>query len=98
MDATVWKDLSGGLGAGVEKAARFTFTVTGGHGYPSTGVAFDENHVLTASHSVERDEDITVVNGEGKSSSGRMAGRDAHHDLALVEMDNEISTKPQPPQ
>lgn len=92
----MWKDLSRGLSESVQKAERFTLTVDGRHGYPSSGVAYDKKHVLTASHTIDRDEEISVKNAEGGESPGRVIGRDMHNDLALIELEKEISDAPKP--
>ena len=53
----------------------------------ASGTVISADTVLTASHVVEREEDIQVVQADGTKISARMAGRDPSSDLALLKLD-----------
>lgn len=51
---------------------------------PATGLAFAADVVITASHVVESEDNITVVTADGSSHSAQLVGRDPHNDLAVL--------------
>ena len=55
--------------------------------YPSSGVRWGTDVVVTADHTVHRDEDIAVTLADGKTISAKLAGRDPGTDLAVLKMD-----------
>jgi S1-C subfamily serine protease len=50
-------------------------------------VVFAQDMVLTASHVLEREEDLSVVTADGRTLSARFAGRDHSTDLAVLRVD-----------
>ena len=52
--------------------------------YPSSGVAWRPGVVVTAEHTVRRDEDIQVTLPGGKRVAATLAGRDAGTDIAVL--------------
>jgi S1-C subfamily serine protease len=79
---------SRGLAEAVRRAGAFTVMVAGGRRHPASGILTREDRVLTASHSVERDQDISVTLPDGAKVSASLAGRDPMHDLALLRLDS----------
>jgi S1-C subfamily serine protease len=77
---------SRGLAEAVRRAGAFTVMVAGGRQRPASGILTREDRVLTASHSVERDQAITVTLPDGASITATLAGRDPMHDLALLRL------------
>jgi S1-C subfamily serine protease len=55
--------------------------------YPSSGVHWRPGLVVTADHSVRREEDIQVTLDGGKTVSATLVGRDPGTDLALLKVD-----------
>jgi S1-C subfamily serine protease len=80
------ESLSDNLAKAVEQAGSSTVLVDGRRRRPSSGIMYQEDLVLTADHTVERDEDITVVLPDGSKTAASVAGRDPSHDLALLRL------------
>ncbi|HHO51483.1 MAG TPA: PDZ domain-containing protein [Deltaproteobacteria bacterium] len=53
---------------------------------PGTGVVFDEEHVVTASHVIRREEGIAVSLSDGQERTASLVGRDPSTDLALLKV------------
>ena len=79
--------LSDGLAGAVEKAGASIVRVNGRRRRPSSGVVYAPNAVLTASHALEREEDVTVGTGDGRTLSASFAGRDPSTDLAVLRVE-----------
>jgi S1-C subfamily serine protease len=79
--------LSNELAAAVEHAARAVVGVNGRRRFGSTGVHWRPGLVVTADHSVEVDEDITVVAPDGRILEATVAGRDPAIDLAVLKVE-----------
>ena len=79
--------LSDGLAGAVEKAGASVVRVNGRRRRPSSGVVYAPNAVLTASHALEREEDVTVGTGDGRTLAASFAGRDPSTDLAVLRVD-----------
>src|SRR3712207_374735 len=77
--------LSEGLAEVVEKTGPSVVQVNGRRRRPASGVVYTEGKVLTASHVVEREENITVVTHDGRALEARLVGRDPVNDLAVLE-------------
>ncbi len=70
----------------VETVAPSLVRVEGRRGYPLSGVAYDENHVVTTSRAAERDEDLRLGLPNGESAAS-LVGRDPRTDLALLRLE-----------
>lgn len=75
------------LAAAVEHAARAVVGVNGRRRFGSTGVHWRPGLVVTADHTVEVDEDVTVTTGDGRTLAASVAGRDPAIDLAILRID-----------
>ena len=80
------QELSDGLAATVQAAGAGVVEVRARRGRSSTGIVWDKDHVITSSHAVESDDEITVVVGD-KEAKGTVVGRDPGSDLALLKVD-----------
>jgi S1-C subfamily serine protease len=78
-------ELSAGMNRAVKRAAGYTVGVEARGGYPSSGVIFEPNLVLSADHSVEREEEIRILGPDGSRGNAKIAGRDPLNDLVLLE-------------
>ncbi len=55
--------------------------------YPSSGVQWRPGIVVTADHTIRREEDIQVTLPNGKTAGATLAGRDAGTDIALLKVE-----------
>lgn len=77
--------LSDELADAVETAAASVVTVYARQRMPGSGIAWtNDGLIVTASHVVERDEDITVGLPDGRTVPATLAGRDHGTDIALL--------------
>lgn len=84
--AGVLLGLSNDLAGAVERAGRAVVAVNARQRLPSSGVIWRPGVVVTADHTVERDEEITVTLPDGKSVAATLAGRDHSTDLAILKL------------
>lgn len=77
-------DLSNALAGAVERAAGSMFTVHGRTRLPSTGVLWRADLVVTASHTIERDGDVTLTAPDGRTLPAQVVGRDPGLDIAVL--------------
>ena len=81
---TTVMDLSNALAGAVERAAGSVFAVHGRPRLPSTGVLWRAGLIVTASHTVEPDREVTLTAPDGRTLSARVAGRDPALDIAVL--------------
>ena len=79
--------LSNGMADAVENVATAVVRVNGRRRRSGSGVVFAQNMVLTASHVLEREEDLSVETADGRILSARFAGRDHSTDLAVLNVE-----------
>ncbi len=79
--------LSTDLARAVDHAAAAVVTVHARHRLPSTGVLWRAGIVVTADHTVERDDEITVTLPDGQTLPATLAGRDPTTDLAVLRVE-----------
>ena len=79
--------LSDGMADAVENIAASVVRVNGRRRRSGSGVVFAQNKVLTASHVLEREEDLSVETADGRTLSARFAGRDHSTDRAVLNVD-----------
>ena len=87
--------LSDGMADAVEKIGSSVVRVNGRRRRPASGVVYAADTVLTASHVLEREEDLTVGVGDGRTLPARFVGRDPSSDLAVLKvegLDVEVAT------
>jgi len=79
--------LSEGMADAVERIGRAVVRVNGRRRRPASGVLYAQDAVLTASHVLEREEDLTVATSEGRTLPARFVGRDPSTDLAVLRVE-----------
>ncbi|HXB22782.1 MAG TPA: trypsin-like peptidase domain-containing protein [Candidatus Solibacter sp.] len=89
MAESIWKALSNELAEATASVGKMVVAVHGRR-HPSSGILWSKDSVVTASHALRRDEDITVVLAPGKKTTGRVAGRDPGTDLAVVRLQEKV--------
>lgn len=75
------------LAAAVEHAGRSVVGVNARRRFGSTGVHWRAGLVVTADHTVEVDDDVTVTAPDGRTLAATVAGRDPAIDLAILRVD-----------
>jgi S1-C subfamily serine protease len=60
----------------------------------ASGIVWDEHHVVTVDHAIEREDDIELLLGNGASARATLAGRDPSTDLALLHVDSTLQAAP----
>jgi serine protease DegQ len=79
--------LSDGMADAVERIAASVVRVNGRRRRSGSGVVLAQNKVLTASHVLEREEDLSVETADGRTLTARFAGRDHSTDLAVLDVE-----------
>src|SRR5215203_1462910 len=79
--------LSDGMADAVARVAAAVVRVNGRRRRAGSGVVIAQNTVLTASHVLEREEDLSVETADGRTLSARFAGRDHSSDLAVLKVE-----------
>ncbi len=79
--------LSDGMADAVEKVSPAVVRVNGRRRRSGSGVVYAPNMVLTASHVLEREEDLSVGTHDGQTLSARFVGRDPSTDLAVLRVE-----------
>jgi serine protease Do len=77
-------DFSNELAGIVQKLSPFVVSVGARRRYPSSGLLWAPNVVVTAAHTVQQDEDISVTSADGKEVSATLTGRDPGTDIAVL--------------
>src|SRR5437879_11943110 len=79
--------LSDELAAAVERAGRAVVAVHGRPRVPSTGVHWHSGLIVTANHTVQAEDDVTVTRPDGVSTPATVVGRDSTLDVAVLRVD-----------
>ena len=79
--------LSDGMADAVAAVGPAVVRVNGRRRRSGTGVVYGPNTVLTASHVLEREEDLSVDLHDGRTLTARFGGRDHSTDLALLRVE-----------
>ena len=80
-------DLSNALTGAVASAARSVLAVHGRPRLPSTGVHWRPGLVVTASHTVDANREITLTTPDGREVPAQLTGRDPGLDVAVLRAD-----------
>lgn len=78
--------LSNNLADVVEQAGRAVVAVNARHRIPSSGVHWRSGIIVTADHTVRRDEEITVTLPDNRTVPANLVGRDSSNDLAVLRL------------
>ncbi|MBL8063884.1 MAG: trypsin-like peptidase domain-containing protein [Anaerolineales bacterium] len=92
MNKNIFNELSEAMANAAEQSGRYTVLVDARRRMPASGIAFAKDMILTASHVVEREEDIRILLGDGTELTARLAGRDTGTDLAVLKLDSASAT------
>jgi S1-C subfamily serine protease len=84
MASSVLETLSNEFAAAAEAVGASVVAIYGRRWMPSSGIQWRNGIIVTAHHTIRREEDISVVAGEGKSWKATLAGRDPSTDIAIL--------------
>lgn len=79
--------LSNELAAAVEHAGRAVFGINARPRLGSAGVHWRPGLIVTADHTVQMDEEVTVTRPDGRVVTATVAGRDPTIDIAILKVD-----------
>jgi S1-C subfamily serine protease len=77
-------DLSDQLAAAVQRAGQSVLAVHGRPRLPSTGIHWRSGLIVTANHTLQTEEDLSVTGPTGESSRVTVVGRDPNLDIAIL--------------
>src|ERR1700674_3380537 len=80
-------ELSSQLAAAVETAGNSVVAIHARRRIPSSGVVWRDGVIVSASHTVRRDEGISIMLPTGESAAATIAGRDPATDLVALRVD-----------
>ena len=80
--------LSKNLADVVEQAGRTVVAVNARHRISSSGVHWRSGVIVTADHTVRRDEEITVTLPDNRTVPAKLVGRDSSTDLAVLKLED----------
>jgi S1-C subfamily serine protease len=75
------------LSAAVERAGRAVVAIHARRRIPSSGLVWRPGVIVTANHTLHREDDIAVTTADGNRIEAKLAGRDPTTDLAVLRVD-----------
>ena len=90
------ENLSNELAGIVQAVNPHVVSVKARRHYPSSGLLWGAHVVVTADHTIHRDEDIAVTLPDGKTAGARLVGRDPGTDLAVLKIEGAGSAGAEP--
>lgn len=84
--------LSDAMADAVEKAGTGTVMLNARRRFPASGIVYDSDLILTASHVVEREDEIPVVLADGSEHNANLLGRDPGSDLAVLRLSSGVNS------
>jgi len=86
------KKFSAGLADAAQQAGTYTVSVHARRRLPASGIALDAQHILTAAHVIENDEQIMVGLPDGTQLGAELLGYDHNSDLAVLKLAEDAAT------
>jgi S1-C subfamily serine protease len=88
--------LSKSLAAAVEKVSAAVVAIDARPRVPTSGIVWRDDVIVSTSHTIRRDEEITVGFADGRRLPAKLVGRDPSTDLAVlrVETDQSLGIEP----
>ena len=80
------ESLSNAFADSVETAGKSTVMVNGRRRMPSTGIVYAADLVITANHTIEKEDDVKILLSDGSSVTASLTGRDPARDIALLRL------------
>ncbi len=85
---SVLAGLSHDLSSTVELVGRSVVAINARRRIPSSGIVWRPGVVVTASHTIARDEDIGITLASGRTAAATLAGRDPTTDVAVLRLED----------
>jgi len=60
----------------------------------ASGIAWDEHHLVTVDHAIEREDDIEILLADGASATAKLVGRDPSTDVAILHTQTSLAPLP----
>jgi S1-C subfamily serine protease len=86
-ETSVLVDLSNSLADAVERVGRSVVTVKARGRVSSSGIYWQQGIIVTADHTVEREDNISIMLPDGNNLGATLAGRDSGTDLAVLKVE-----------
>ena len=87
---SVLQSLSDDLTAAVTKASLSVVAIHARRRIPSSGIIWRPGVIVTAHHTIQREENITVTLSDGTTVGATLAGRDPTTDIAVLRLNSEV--------
>ncbi len=88
---SVLESLSNDLTGAVERVGASVVAIHARRRIPSSGVVWKDGIIVTASHTLQRDDDISVTLPNGDKVDASIGGRDPSTDLAILRFDARVA-------
>src|SRR5438045_4594350 len=95
MAASAIAKYSDELAAAAAQAGQSVVTVFARRRIPSSGIYWREGVVVTAEHTIRREDEIKILLPDGKRVDAQLAGRDPGTDLAVLKVEKDKAAVPQ---
>jgi S1-C subfamily serine protease len=82
--------LSNDLADAVARASTWIVAIHARRRIPSSGIVWQPGVIVTANHTVSRDEEITLTLADGSTAPATLAGRDPATDIAVLRTDAKL--------
>ena len=86
--SSTWRALSHESASVIEKSGSAVVAIHARRGIPASGVHWRPGIVVTAAHTLERDEEIIVTLPGGRTAGATLSGRDPGTDLAILKLED----------
>jgi S1-C subfamily serine protease len=84
--ASALVNVSNELAGIVERLAPHVASIHARRHYPSSGLLWAPDVIVTSDHTIQREEDISITFADGKTTAANLAGRDSGSDLAVLKL------------
>jgi S1-C subfamily serine protease len=88
--ASALVNISNELAAIVQKISPYVVTVSARRHQPSSGFRWSPDVIVTADHTIRRDDDIHVTLSDGSTAAATLVGRDPGSDLAVLKLPSPV--------
>ncbi len=96
MEASVLTALSDSMARAAATAGAATVRVDGRSGLSASGVIYQPGWIISASHAVERRDEVKIELPDGSQLTAHLAGRDPASDLCLLRLDDQSAAAAEP--